>query len=297
MGYQSQLRKDSFLDQVIIVTGGGSGIGRCIAHELSGLGARVALVGRKAEKLEQVRQEIQEDGGQASCYIGDIRDEDRVKQLISEILECYGRIDGLVNNAGGQFPAPLELTSAKGFEAVVRSNLVGGFLMAREAFIQAMKDNGGSIVNISADNVGGMPSMGHSGAARAGMENFTQTAAIEWAPHAVRVNAVAPGYILSSGFDTYDPEFLKALLPGFKETIPLYRLGEEAEVSAAVCFLLSPAAAYITGQTLRVDGGSSLNVASPAWRVGPAIRRNTFNGFHRSKRPEAVAELEAEGKL
>jgi citronellol/citronellal dehydrogenase len=113
----------------------------------------------------------------------------------------------------------------------------------------------------------------------------------------VRVNAVAPGYILSSGFDSYDPEFLRELLPNFRDSIPLYRLGEEAEVSAAVCFLLSDAAAYITGQTLRIDGGSSLKTHSPLWRPAPAKNIQRYNGFHRSAKPEVVLQLEAEGKL
>ena len=297
MRYQSQLRADSFNGKSIIVTGAGSGIGRCIAHELASLGAHVVLIGRSMDKLESVAEEIVADGGECSLYSLDIREEDRVKETIADIVQAHGGIHGLVNNAGGQFPALLEQTSKKGFEAVVRSNLIGGFLVAREVFTQSMKEHGGSIVNISADNVGGMPMMGHSGAARAGMENLTQTAAVEWAAHNVRVNAVAPGYILSSGFDTYDPAFLRELLPGFRETVPMYRLGEEAEISGSVCFLLSDAASYITGQTLRIDGGSSLNHHSPLWRPAPTRGKFVFNGFHRSKKPEVVKELEAEGKL
>ncbi|WP_323844551.1 SDR family oxidoreductase [Microbulbifer magnicolonia] len=297
MRYQSQLRPGSFSGQTHLVTGGGSGIGRCIAHELASLGAHVVLIGRSAEKLALVAEEIRSDGGDCSLHSLDIRDEDAVRDTVAAIVQARQCIHGLVNNAGGQFPAPLEQIKSKGFEAVVRSNLLGGFLMAREVFLQSMKTHGGSIVNITADNVGGMPMMGHSGAARAGMENLTETAALEWAAHGVRVNAVAPGYILSSGFDTYDPEFLRELLPGFRDSIPLYRLGEEAEISGAVCFLLSDAASYITGQTLRIDGGSSLKHHSPLWRPAPACGGNRFNGFHRSRRPQVVEELEAEGKL
>lgn len=295
--YQSQLRPDSFSDTTQLVTGAGSGIGRCIAHELASLGAHVVLIGRSRDKLKRVAGEIRVDGGECSHYSQDIRDEDKVSAAVADILRARDRIHGLVNNAGGQYPALLEQTNRKGFEAVLRSNLVGGFLMAREVFTQCMQQCGGSIVNITADNVGGMPMMGHSGAARAGMENLTQTAALEWAAGGVRVNAVAPGYILSSGFDTYDPEFLRNLLPGFREAIPQYRLGEEAEISAAVCFLLSDAAGYITGQTLRVDGGSSLNNHSPLWRPIPASNSKSFNGFHRSSKPAVVRELENEGKL
>ncbi|WP_414056660.1 SDR family NAD(P)-dependent oxidoreductase, partial [Staphylococcus aureus] len=117
----------------------------------------------------------------------------------------HSRIDALVNNAGGQFPAPLKDISAKGWEAVVQTNLTGGFLMARECLNQAMQQRGGAIVNVVADMWGGMPNMGHSGAARAGMVNFTETAAFEWAQYGVRVNAVAPGYVASSGMDAYPP--------------------------------------------------------------------------------------------
>ena len=194
--YQSVLRAGLFAGQVAIVTGGGSGIGRCTAHELASLGARVALIGRKLEKLESVKTEIARAAGGARCYACDIREEDTVKQTVAAILTDFGRIDMLVNNAGGQFAAPLESISAKGWDAVVRTNLTGGFLVARECYTQWMKQaakqgGGAAIVNIIADMWQGMPSMGHSGAARAGMLNFTETAAFEWAP--VRVNAVAPG--------------------------------------------------------------------------------------------------------
>ncbi|GAA5524508.1 putative 2,4-dienoyl-CoA reductase [Microbulbifer aestuariivivens] len=297
MPYQSQLHPESFSGQTIIVTGGGSGIGRCISHEIASLAGHVVLLGRTEEKLAAVADEILSDGGSCSYYSVDIRDEDAVTSTIQQIVEARGQIHGLVNNAGGQFPALLSQIKKKGFEAVVRSNLVGGFLVSREVYNQSMSEHGGSIVNITADNVGGMPMMGHSGAARAGMENMTLTAAVEWASSSVRVNAVAPGYILSSGFDTYDPELLRQFLPTFRENIPLDRLGEEAEVSASVCFLLSDAARYITGHVLHIDGGSSLKHHSPMWRPSNAKNRKAYNGFHRSRRPQVVEDLEAEGKL
>ncbi len=206
--YQSVFRAGLFAGQAGIVTGAGSGIGRCTAHELAALGAHVALVGRKIEKLEAVAREIADAGGTARIYAADIREEERVQEVVRAVLADFGRIDFLVNNAGGQFAAPLEKISAKGFDAVVRTNLTGGFLMAREAYTQWMKQNGGAIVNMLADMWHGMPTMGHSGAARAGMLNFTETAAFEWAP--VRVNAVAPGWIASSGMDQYPPEATRA---------------------------------------------------------------------------------------
>ncbi len=202
--FQSVFRAGLFAGQAGIVTGAGSGIGRCTAHELAALGARVALVGRKIEKLEAVAREIADAGGTARCYVADIREEDRVREVVAAALADFGRLDFVVNNAGGQFAAPLEKISAKGWDAVVRNNLTGGFLVAREAYTQWMKQNGGAIVNMLADMWHGMPNMGHSGAARAGMLNFTETAAFEWAP--VRVNAVAPGWVASSGMDQYPVE-------------------------------------------------------------------------------------------
>src|SRR5262245_34082439 len=202
MPYRSVFRPDLFRDRTIVVTGGGSGIGRCTAHELAALGAHVVLVGRKPERLAAVEAEIREDGGQVSHHVCDIREEAKVIETVKAIVVARGRIDALVNNAGGQFPSPLALINQKGFETVVRTNLVGGFLFARECFVQSLREHGGSIVNIVADFWNGMPGMGHSGAARAGMDNFTKTAALEWAPAGVRVNAVAPGWVASSGLDT-----------------------------------------------------------------------------------------------
>ncbi|WP_255212666.1 SDR family oxidoreductase, partial [Burkholderia pseudomallei] len=254
MGYRSQLRAGSFEGKVALVTGGGSGIGRCCAHELASLGAHVALLGRNADKLANVAAEIHADGGRADALACDIRDEDGVRHAIAQIVERHGRVDLLVNNAGGQFPAPLEQISAKGWQAVLNTNLLGGFLVARECYVQSMKPRkSGAIVNIIADMWHGMTGMGHSGAARAGMLNFTETAAAEWAP--VRVNAVAPGWIASSGMDTY-PDAIKPMLRGLPKMVPLGRIGNEAEVSAAIAFLLSDAASFISGACLRVDGGA-----------------------------------------
>lgn len=290
MGYKSILAADAFKNKNIVVTGGGSGIGRCTAHELASLGAHVTLIGRKQEKLEKVQQEIQEDGGQCNFQTCDIRDEDSVKSVVAQIVKDHSVIHGLVNNAGGQFPSPLLAISKKGWDAVVATNLTGGFLMAREVFNQSMSSHGGSIVNIVADMWGGMPGMGHSGAARAGMVNFTQTAAYEWGGAGVRVNAVAPGWITSSGMETY-PDSFKAVLKQLRNAVPLGRMGNEAEISSAICFLLTDAAAFISGTTIKIDGGASLGNTA----VYPLQAHNKckpFDGFHREVVPDFLSNKE-----
>jgi citronellol/citronellal dehydrogenase len=290
MGYSSVFAKDLFKGTVMVVTGGGSGIGRCTAHELAALGAQVVLIGRKLEKLQTVQKEIVEDGGLADFHVCDIRSEDTVKQVIAAIVAQHGKIDGLVNNAGGQYVTPLESISAKGWDAVVATNLTGGFLMARECYLQSMQAKGGAIVNIVADMWGSMPGMGHSGAARAGMVSFTETAAVEWGHNGVRTNALAPGYVASSGMDHYPPEVGKMLISKFKH-LPLGRFATEAEIAAGIVYLLSPAASFINGITLRIDAGR------PQTRTGneqPAATAEAqtrgaikpFNGFHRAVVPK-----------
>ena len=283
--YRSVFRPGLFEGRVAWVTGGGSGIGRCCAHELAALGATVVVSGRTAARLDAVVAEIVADGGRAEALPFDIRDEDAVKAAVATVVSRHGRIDALVNNAGGQFPSPLFAISKRGFEAVVSNNLTGGFLMMREAYAQSMQKHGGAIVNMTADFRNGMPGMGHSGAARAGMANLTMSAAFEWASSGVRVNAVAPGWVASSGMDTYQGA-VRALIPKLKAHVPLRRLATEAEVSAAIVFLLSPAAAFITGVTLQIDGGASLGSA-----VFPSVdhdRSVPYDGFHRAVVPEAL---------
>ena len=292
--YQSIFAPGLFAGQVIVITGGGSGIGRCTAHELARLGAHAVLVGRNIEKLQTVQDEIEQDGGQASWHSCDIRQEDAVVALVQAIVAAQGPIDGLVNNAGGQYMTPLAAITAKGWEAVINTNLTGGFLVARECYRQAMAAHGGAIVNIVADMWGSMPGMGHSGAARAGMVSFTETASLEWAHSGVRVNALAPGYIASSGMDHYPPE-AAAMLRDMRKTVPLGRFGNEAEVSAAIVFLLSPAASFISGTTLRVDGarpqmrmGWPFKLPDEEARQRPAVR--AFGGFHRAVVPRVFQD-------
>lgn len=283
VSYRSALRPQLLGGQVVIVTGAGSGIGRCTAHEVAALGAMPVLVGRRLEKLERVRDELAQDGLACSLRVIDIRDAPAVNEGVASILAEHGRIDGLVNNAGGQFPSPLRDISDKGWDAVVRNNLNGGFTMMREVYRQWMEAHGGAIVNVVAIVDFGMPSMGHTGAARAGMINLTQTAALELVHRGVRVNAVAPGSIASSGMATYNAEFQQRLKARQRQ-IPYQRMGTEAEISASICFLLSEAAAYITGVVLPVDGG--LRLAKHLHTVPEHQSMPAFDPFGKTALPD-----------
>jgi citronellol/citronellal dehydrogenase len=284
MPYQSIFRPGLFGGQVIVVTGGGSGIGRCTAHELQSLGARIALIGRTPEKLDQVKAEL---GSGTFTFAADLREEAEVKAAVDAVLAWGGRIDGLVNNAGGQFPAPLKDISLNGWNAVVRNNMTATFLMSKQVYLRWMEDNGGAIVNVGADFELGMPGMGHNGAARAGQTNLTYTASVEWAHSGVRVNSVIPGFIASSGLDRY-PERAHDVLRSVKSRVPLKRHGTESEIAGAIVYLLSPAAAYTTGIAIRVDGGLHNNARSSFYAVPDHDRSKPFNGFPLYRVPKVL---------
>ncbi len=247
-----------FRDQVTIVTGGGSGIGLATARELVRLGARVAICGRTAAKLEAARAELEAAAGRPDAVLAracDIREPDQVEELVKTVLATWQRLDILVNNAGGQFPSPAQHISPNGFLAVVKNNLVGTFHMCREVANQWMiPQRGGRIVNVIANIYRGFPGMVHTGAARAGVENMTMTLSVEWAQFGILVNSVAPGIIRSSGTAQYPPQLLERAVT----QTPLKRAGTCEEVAASIVFLASPAAQFITGATLRMDGGQSL---------------------------------------
>ena len=290
MYYRSGFRPGLFDQQSIFIPGGGGGLGRCIAHELSSLGAQVILAGRSIEKLEKVRDEITQDGGRvAGIYTAELRDEKAVIALIQSILDSHGRVHGLVNAAGGQFPAKLKDLSLNGWNAVIENNLTSYFLLSREIYRQCFEKHGGSIVHLGADYENGMPGMGHNGAARAGLSNLTFTSSVEWAASGVRVNCVIPGFIGTTGLDRY-PESAWQGLKNVVRKAPINRHGTAAEISAAVVFLMSEMAAFITGIDLRVDGGIHHGRGGFLFKAKAGSSPPAFNGFHRDETAELLKD-------
>lgn len=248
------LAADSFKDKTVFVSGGGSGIGKSIAHQFLITGANVIIASRKKEKVDKACEELSEYG-KCSAYALDIREPEQIESVIKEIKSKDQKVDILINNAGGQFPSPAEGISSNGWKAVINTNLNGTFFMTRafanEFFIPEKE---GKIVNIIANIFRGFPGMAHTGAARAGVDNLTKSLAVEWARYNININAIAPGIIKSTGLEQYPPDFLK----GISSKIPMKRLGEIHEVAYLTLFMASNFAAYMTGQTVYLDGGQSL---------------------------------------
>jgi citronellol/citronellal dehydrogenase len=235
-------------DQVALVTGGGTGLGKATALELARCGAKVLIAGRRAEVLEKAVAEI---GPTADWIAGDIREPEEAERIVASTLERAGRLDVLVNNAGGQYFTPAEGIAAKGWRAVWRLNVEGTLNMAEAAFARAMEPAGrGTIVNVTLSPHHGMPGMAHSGAARAAVEALTRELAGKWASHGVAVSAVAAGHFDTEALEKY-PASLRA---GMARTVPLQRLGAVREHAWLVALLASPLGRAFNGSTVTLDG-------------------------------------------
>ncbi|MDI2130296.1 SDR family oxidoreductase [Yinghuangia seranimata] len=247
--------RDDILDgRVAIVTGGATGLGLEVARTLGRHGAKVAICSRKEDNLRPAVKELAAQGIEARYGVCDIRDMEQVQRVVAETVAAFGRIDVVVNNAAGNFPAPLTGLSTNGFKAVVDIDLLGTFNMSRAAYDAYLGEHGGSIVNISATiQYTGMAMQAHVASAKAGVDALTRTCAIEWGRNGVRVNVVAPGGM--TGTEGYSRV---TAVTGTGTRSPLGRHGTRHEVADAVLFLASDAASYITGATIAVDGGACL---------------------------------------
>ena len=257
MPYRSVFRPGLFAGQTVIVTGGGSGFGRCTAHELAHLGAHVVLIGRRVEKLQTVAAELEADNGSgcASCWTADIRDEERVKTVIGEIVAARGRIDALVNNAGITQPVKTLDISGRDYDRILDVSLRGTLYMSQAVLPAMLEQQGGSIVcisSVSAQRGGGILGGPHYSAAKAGVLGLARAMAREFGPQGIRINSVTPGLI---GTDIIKGKLDETRKAEIAETIPLARLGRAEDIAGACVFLASDLSAYCTGITLDVNGG------------------------------------------
>lgn len=245
-------QKDLFKDKTVLVTGGGTGIGYEIARQFLTLGAEVYIASRKPEKLEQAVMQLKHFGS-IKAFALDIRETESVRHLADMIETQSGKLDILINNAGGQFPSPAEAISENGWKAVINTNLNGTWFVTQEMAKRFFfKQKSGSIVNIVLNNFKGFPGMAHSAAARAGVMNMSMSLAIEWVSRGISINCVAPGIIESSGLENYPPQLVESM----SAKIPMKRLGTVAEVAELTLFLAY--AKYMTGETVYIDGGNRL---------------------------------------
>jgi citronellol/citronellal dehydrogenase len=249
----SQIFQAGLLDgKVAIVSGGGTGLGRATALELSELGARVVVCGRRREPLDDTAAAAAY--GRVEAVECDIREEQQVDAIVDGVLERHGRVDLLVNNAGGQYMTPAEDITPKGFRTVIRLNVEGTWLMSHAVATKAMMpaERGGKIVNVTLSPHQGLPGMAHSSAARAAVENLTRVLAIEWARFGIKLTALAAGHFAT---ETLMTKYPKPVAEGVAGTVPLQRLGEPEEFAWLVAYVASPAGDYLSGAVLTIDGG------------------------------------------
>jgi len=246
---------DLFKGQVVVVTGGAGGLGRAIAALFARLGATLAICGRNPEKLESGAAFLRSFGGEVLTRQLTIRDPEQVAAFVDEVHERFGRLDVLVNNAGGQFPQPAIDYTVKGWNAVIDTNLNGTWWMMQSTAKKWVETGQqGNIVNIVADIWRGMPGIAHTCAARAGVVYLSKSVAVEWAPSGIRVNCVAPGCCESTGFGNYPPEGSAT----FKESNPMRRAGDEWDIAEGVVYLAAPSGKFVTGEVLNIDGGQQM---------------------------------------
>ncbi|TMM09746.1 MAG: SDR family oxidoreductase [Actinobacteria bacterium] len=235
--------------QVVVVSGGGSGLGRATAIELAACGAQVVVIGRRQEPLEETVAMCEDK--RCEAIVCDIREEGQVADLVSGVLDRHGRIDTLVNNAGGQYMSPAEDLTPKGFDTVVRLNLVGTWLMTHAVATRAMiPARGGKIVNVTLSPHHGLPAMAHSSSARAAVENLTRVLSIEWARFQIKLTAIAAGHFETEALEKYP----RPVREGAARTVPLGRLGRPEEHAWLVAYLASPAGDYYSGCVITLDG-------------------------------------------
>lgn len=271
-GQQGVFREGLFKGEVALVSGGGSGLGRAIAVQMAELGAHVAICGRRIERLEETAEAIRAKGGTVSTHAMSIRDPDAVAALVADVVARHGRLDHLVNNAGGQFPQAAIDYSVKGWNAVIDTNLNGSWYMMQAA-ARHWRDQmqAGTITNIVAVVTRGMPGVAHTCAARAGVIHLSKTLATEWAPLGIRINCVAPGAIATGGMEVYSEEARREL----PRSNLMQRFGTAQDVADAVVYLAAPSGRFITGEVLTVDGGNQIwgdqwTIPRPDYFGGPA---------------------------
>lgn len=246
---------DLFRGKVAVISGAGSGLGRAIAALYARLGADIAICGRNPEKLASAAEFLRSFGGRVMTRELTIRDPEQVNDFIDAVHSEFGRMDIVVNNAGGQFPQAALDFSVKGWNAVIDTNLNGTWWMMQAAARKWVETGqSGNIVNIVASIWRGMPGIAHTTAARAGVVYLSKTVAVEWAPNSIRVNCVAPGCCESTGFGNYPPEGSAT----FKEANPMLCTGDEWDIAQGVVYVTAPSGKFITGEVLTIDGGQQM---------------------------------------
>lgn len=249
---------DLLRDRVALVTGGGSGIGRATAVALAGVGARVVVFGRRKHMLDDCTAEIDARGGHAQALAGDTRNLDEVERALDEIQTRFGRLDILVNAAGGQFVAAARDITHKGFEAVIRNNLIASWQVTRACADRFLFEHGGKVVFVTAAHRTGMRGFAHTAAARAGVSALMKSLAAEWAEYGINLNAVAPGTIEVAAMAQYP---IPSERWAAQRRNLFGRLGRPTDVANTIVFLVSPMADFITGEEWYVDAGETLNLA------------------------------------